>query len=284
MASSSNSPCAACKFLRRKCTQECVFAPYFPPDQPIKFANVHKVFGASNVAKILNDLPPTNREDTVKSLAYEAEARLRDPVYGCVGLISLLQHQLKHIQSDVTNAKKELANYIGPSAMLPVSHQQSLMYPQHSFQSQNPSSSMVPYGMPSVEMNMSPQEQAQAQLLLREQQQQQQMMEAQHLAALVAAREQHEMMRNYAQQQQVQQQQALDRFNSGFDGTTRVTEGDGVEFNQLSTAAITSSSLALVPLDNPFHVQQPQQEHPHHYPHPQQRDLNDEVNSLHLSS
>ncbi|KHN36206.1 LOB domain-containing protein 36 [Glycine soja] len=34
MSSSSNSPCAACKFLRRKCTQECVFAPYFPPDNP----------------------------------------------------------------------------------------------------------------------------------------------------------------------------------------------------------------------------------------------------------
>ncbi|KAF9670207.1 hypothetical protein SADUNF_Sadunf13G0044400 [Salix dunnii] len=49
MASSSNSPCAACKFVRRKCQTECVFAPYFPPDQPQKFSNVHKVFGASNV-------------------------------------------------------------------------------------------------------------------------------------------------------------------------------------------------------------------------------------------
>lgn len=85
--SSSNSPCAACKFLRRKCTQECVFAPYFPPDQPLKFANVHKVFGASNVAKLLNELNATQREDAVNSLAYEAEYRLRDPVYGCVGLI-----------------------------------------------------------------------------------------------------------------------------------------------------------------------------------------------------
>ncbi|MCO5562961.1 hypothetical protein L7F22_016597 [Adiantum nelumboides] len=57
MASSSGSPCAACKFLRRKCTSECVFAPYFPPDQPHKFANVHKIFGASNITKLLNELP-----------------------------------------------------------------------------------------------------------------------------------------------------------------------------------------------------------------------------------
>ncbi|KAE9596656.1 putative transcription factor AS2-LOB family [Lupinus albus] len=103
--SSSNSPCAACKFLRRKCTQECVFAPYFPPDNPQRFAYVHKVFGASNVAKLLNELSASQRDDAVKSLAYEAEARLRDPVYGV------------WIQGELSNAKKELATYIGPQAL-----------------------------------------------------------------------------------------------------------------------------------------------------------------------
>lgn len=47
------SPCAACKLLRRRCAEDCVFAPYFPADQPHKFASVHKVFGASNVNKLL---------------------------------------------------------------------------------------------------------------------------------------------------------------------------------------------------------------------------------------
>ncbi|CAI9759269.1 unnamed protein product [Fraxinus pennsylvanica] len=111
MASSSNSPCAACKFLRRKCLPECVFAPYFPPDQPQKFANVHKVFGASNVTKLLNELQPHQREDAVNSLAYEADMRLRDPVYGCVGVISLLQHQLRQLQMDLSCAKSELSKY-----------------------------------------------------------------------------------------------------------------------------------------------------------------------------
>ncbi|CDP04136.1 unnamed protein product [Coffea canephora] len=111
MASSSNSPCAACKFLRRKCQPECVFAPYFPPDQPQKFANVHRVFGASNVTKLLNELQPHQREDAVNSLAYEADMRLRDPVYGCVGVISLLQHQLRQLQMDLSCAKSELSKY-----------------------------------------------------------------------------------------------------------------------------------------------------------------------------
>ncbi|RZC72191.1 hypothetical protein C5167_035364 [Papaver somniferum] len=141
MASSSNSPCAACKFLRRKCTQECVFAPYFPPDQPQKFANVHKVFGASNVAKLLNEITPTQREDAVNSLAYEAEARLRDPVYGCVGVISTLQHRLKQVEHDLYNAKKELSTFIGPAALLPLA--QHPHHPHHHpllHHAQNPNS------------------------------------------------------------------------------------------------------------------------------------------------
>ncbi|KAI4326128.1 hypothetical protein MLD38_031471 [Melastoma candidum] len=110
---SSNSPCAACKFLRRKCTPECMFAPYFPADQPQKFANVHKVFGASNVQKLLAELPVNHREDAVNSLAYEAETRRRDPVYGCVGLISILQQRLKILQCELQSAHKELALYQG---------------------------------------------------------------------------------------------------------------------------------------------------------------------------
>ncbi|CAL5202891.1 unnamed protein product [Lathyrus oleraceus] len=120
-SSSSNHspPCAACKIQRRKCTQECIFKPYFPSNNPQKFLYVHKVFGASNVAKLLNEVTESQREDTVSSLAYEAEARLRDPVYGCVGLISSLQNKLKSVQNELNDAKKNLASYIGPQAYLP---------------------------------------------------------------------------------------------------------------------------------------------------------------------
>jgi len=117
--SSSNSPCAACKLLRRKCTQGCVFAPYFPPDNPAKFSSVHRVFGASNVSKLLNELPQAQREDAVNSLAYEAEARLRDPVYGCVSYISVLQLRIKQVREELAAARKELAGYIGPAAFAP---------------------------------------------------------------------------------------------------------------------------------------------------------------------
>ncbi|XP_010528230.1 PREDICTED: LOB domain-containing protein 25 [Tarenaya hassleriana] len=116
MASSSctsyaNSPCAACKFLRRKCTSDCVFAPYFPPEEPTKFANVHRIFGASNVSKILQEVEPHQREDAVNSLAYEAEARLKDPVYGCVGAISILQRQVIRLQRELEETNADLMRY-----------------------------------------------------------------------------------------------------------------------------------------------------------------------------
>ncbi|KAJ8446623.1 hypothetical protein Cgig2_002785 [Carnegiea gigantea] len=237
---SSNSPCAACKFLRRKCTQECVFAPYFPPDQPQKFANVHKVFGASNVTKLLNELNASQREDAVNSLAYEADARLRDPVYGCVGLISILQHRLKQVQSDLYNAKKELATYIGPSALMP------MLQPTY-----GPSSSphLMAYNMGPAAIIAGPSHPGGSQqLVIREaqqqQQQQQQLIEAQQLAAM-AVKEEQEMMRNWEHQQHQQQQQQFLRFSGGGGYEVAATGGAGV-FNQMGpTTAVASSSLAL---------------------------------------
>ncbi|KAG2383823.1 hypothetical protein LR48_Vigan10g281700 [Vigna angularis] len=119
MASSSysNSPCAACKFLRRKCMPDCIFAPYFPPEEPQKFANVHKIFGASNVSKILNEVQPYQREDAVNSLAYEAEARIKDPVYGCVGAISVLQRQVLKLQKELDATNADLIRYSTCSEM-----------------------------------------------------------------------------------------------------------------------------------------------------------------------
>ncbi|KAL3636641.1 hypothetical protein CASFOL_018940 [Castilleja foliolosa] len=107
----SNPPCAACKFLRRKCLPGCIFSPYFPPEEPTKFANVHKIFGASNVSKLLNEILPHQREDAVNSLAYEAEARLKDPVYGCVGAISVLQRQVIQLQKELDATNADLMRY-----------------------------------------------------------------------------------------------------------------------------------------------------------------------------
>ncbi|KAJ8768829.1 hypothetical protein K2173_023733 [Erythroxylum novogranatense] len=104
------SPCAACKILRRRCAETCVLAPYFPPTEPTKFTIAHRVFGASNIIKFLQELPESQRADAVSSMVYEASARIRDPVYGCAGAICQLQKQVNDLQAQLAKAQAEVVN------------------------------------------------------------------------------------------------------------------------------------------------------------------------------
>ncbi|KAI9187519.1 hypothetical protein LWI28_029001 [Acer negundo] len=125
--------CAACKARCQKCTPQCPFKPFFPSDQPQKFQKVQQIFGAVKVAKIITGLDVHLREEAVNSLVFEAEeaeARLRNPVYGCAAIISNLEAQLKQVEDDLHNAKKELATYIGPEAMIPTISQSQPVLPQ----------------------------------------------------------------------------------------------------------------------------------------------------------
>ncbi|CAN6565749.1 LOB domain-containing protein 1-like [Malus sylvestris] len=104
------SPCAACKILRRRCAEKCVLAPYFPPNEPLKFTIAHRIFGASNIIKLLQELPESHRADAVSSMVYEANARIRNPIYGCAGAIFQLQKQIGELQAQLAKAQAELAN------------------------------------------------------------------------------------------------------------------------------------------------------------------------------
>ncbi|XP_022728193.1 LOB domain-containing protein 16-like [Durio zibethinus] len=112
-ATGTGSPCGACKFLRRKCASDCIFAPYFCSEQgPARFAAIHKVFGASNVSKLLLHIPAHDRCEAVVTIAYEAQARIRDPVYGCVAHIFALQQQVAWLQAQLMQVKAQLAQNV----------------------------------------------------------------------------------------------------------------------------------------------------------------------------
>ncbi|KAG0496879.1 hypothetical protein HPP92_001570 [Vanilla planifolia] len=112
----TGGPCGACKFLRRKCVSGCVFAPYFDSEQGAShFAAVHKVFGASNVSKLLLHIPAPKRLDAVVTICYEAQARLRDPVYGCVAHIVALQQQVVNLQAELSYLQSHLSTLELPS-------------------------------------------------------------------------------------------------------------------------------------------------------------------------
>ncbi|KAJ8900306.1 hypothetical protein K2173_024946 [Erythroxylum novogranatense] len=126
----SSGPCGACKFLRRKCVRGCIFAPYFDSDQgTAHFAAVHRVFGASNASKLLLRIPADKRLDAVVTLCYEALARVRDPVYGCVGHIFTLQQQVVNLQAELAYVQARLSTLQRLPLLLPVPQFQQAQSP-----------------------------------------------------------------------------------------------------------------------------------------------------------
>ncbi|XP_009417378.2 LOB domain-containing protein 20 [Musa acuminata AAA Group] len=120
----AGSPCGACKFLRRKCLPGCVFAAHFASEQgPARFAAVHKVFGASNVSKLLSIVPAGRQHDAVVTICYEAQARLADPVYGCVSTILAMQQQVSALQAELSMVHSQLLNTrLAVASVLRASH------------------------------------------------------------------------------------------------------------------------------------------------------------------
>ncbi|KGN57342.1 LOB domain-containing protein 24 [Cucumis sativus] len=101
--------CAACKYLRRRCPSDCIFSPFFPSNNPQRFTIVHRIYGASNVAKFLHQLPTHLRAEAAETLIFEAKCRIEDPVYGCVGIISQLQHELHVAETQLAKTRAEIA-------------------------------------------------------------------------------------------------------------------------------------------------------------------------------
>lgn len=100
--------CAACKFQRRKCSAECPLSPYFPPDQPKQFLNAHKLFGVSNILRILKQVDDSKKSDAMKSIIYQANAREKDPVHGCFGIIIMLQTRIERLREELELVRSQL--------------------------------------------------------------------------------------------------------------------------------------------------------------------------------
>ncbi|XP_068329871.1 LOB domain-containing protein 24-like [Pyrus communis] len=101
--------CAACKYLRRRCPSDCIFSSYFPPNNPQRFASVHRIYGASNVSKMLQVLPDHLRAKAVEILCYEAKCRIQDSVYGCVKTIFQLHQEIHNAKCQLAKTRVEIA-------------------------------------------------------------------------------------------------------------------------------------------------------------------------------
>ncbi|KAL9228445.1 hypothetical protein vseg_004028 [Gypsophila vaccaria] len=106
---SNRTRCAACKSMRKRCPRDCIFAPYFPPNDIDRFNFVHKIFGVSKAAKMLEQVPEEQREDAAESMVVEATSRVRDPVYGCVGMLTQLRQQIMEAEYELAKTRGLIA-------------------------------------------------------------------------------------------------------------------------------------------------------------------------------
>ncbi|KAM7471828.1 hypothetical protein LguiA_010011 [Lonicera macranthoides] len=101
--------CAACKYQRRKCTPDCILAPYFPHDRHRQFLNAHKLFGVSNITKIIRDLDQPDKDEAMRTIIFQADVRAADPVGGCCRIICELQRQIEFHQAELDIVLHQLA-------------------------------------------------------------------------------------------------------------------------------------------------------------------------------
>ncbi|CAM8878389.1 unnamed protein product [Rhodiola kirilowii] len=97
----TRTACAACKHQRKRCDEKCILAPFFPSDRTREFQAVHKVFGLSNLQKIVKSLNEEDKRRATDSLIWEAFCRQKDPVLGPYGEYRRLFDELKLYKSQL---------------------------------------------------------------------------------------------------------------------------------------------------------------------------------------
>ncbi|KAI8022950.1 LOB domain-containing protein 33 [Camellia lanceoleosa] len=113
------SSCGACKFLRRRSTSECVFAPYFNYNEAAAhFAVVHKVFGASNVSKLLTNLPMNDRREAAITISYGIArsdlwlcfSNVCTPTTGFLCMVASLQEEIETLGIQMANLTVDVSS------------------------------------------------------------------------------------------------------------------------------------------------------------------------------
>ncbi|XP_052160763.1 LOB domain-containing protein 11-like [Oryza glaberrima] len=97
--------CAACKHQRRRCTPECRLARYFPANQPARFRNAHRLFGIKNILRVMASASEELRDDAMKSVVYESDAWVIDPVGGAAGIVKGLSQELARLKAELDAVK-----------------------------------------------------------------------------------------------------------------------------------------------------------------------------------
>lgn len=100
--------CGACEYTRRRCRSDCSLAPYFQYAGSMKdYGIIHEFFGFRNFPRLIERVSEADHQQTIKSLVYEATARLQDPILGCVSYVLLLEQQVLELKEQVSQLQAQ---------------------------------------------------------------------------------------------------------------------------------------------------------------------------------
>ncbi|EEF45773.1 LOB domain-containing protein 7 [Ricinus communis] len=112
ISSTRSQACAACKFRRRKCSQDCPLAPHFPSDAPEDFQNAHRLFGVANILESLKNLQDFDQKRAAaKSMIFEANVWASDPVGGCHQYVCQLKNRIQNLEMELRILRNQIVLY-----------------------------------------------------------------------------------------------------------------------------------------------------------------------------
>ncbi|KAI3840896.1 hypothetical protein MKX03_025635 [Papaver bracteatum] len=103
---SDKKSCGACAHRKKKCSQKCEFAPFFPSNRAEDFQNVSNVFGAAKFIQLIKLAGP-KQHLAAETLIIEAIARVSNPVLGIAGIAETISQQLEDLTSELTAVNQQ---------------------------------------------------------------------------------------------------------------------------------------------------------------------------------
>ncbi|XP_068652716.1 LOB domain-containing protein 28-like [Aristolochia californica] len=107
--SKNQTSCAACKLQRRTCRSDCSLRPYFAAEPRMKdYEHLQRLFRPDYLRKLVESIWPHLRDDAIRTLVFEADAWMSDPVHGCLGNINDLLNNIKMQENELTAVQRQL--------------------------------------------------------------------------------------------------------------------------------------------------------------------------------
>lgn len=109
-SSNSASKCASCRHQRRRCPNDCIFRPYFPLRKQEEFESARRIFGVSNMERMLRSLEVQDRAKAVESMIWEASCWSKDSINGPLGCLKRLIDSERQAKQENQLLRKQLYN------------------------------------------------------------------------------------------------------------------------------------------------------------------------------